>query len=126
MLPSSRAQEELIQTTYLNAGLDFKDTSYFEAHGTGTAAGDPIECSAIGATVSAGRTKDNPLLVGSVKTNIGHMEGASGLAGLIKVVLSLEKGLIPPNLWFEKANPRIPMEKWGIEVMKPQLSTSYF
>lgn len=104
--------------TYRSAGLDYNDTAYFEAHGTGTAAGDPIECAAIAATISAGRTKENPLLVGSIKTNIGHMEGSSGIAGLIKAVFSLERALIPPNLWFEHPNPRIPMDEWGIEVIK--------
>ncbi len=134
-LPSAKAQQDLIELTYKNAGLDYNATGYFEAHGTGerpfhydagmflelttskgTPAGDPLECSAIGATLGVSRTEDNPLIVGSVKTNVGHMEGASGLAGLIKAVYALEKGQIPPNLWFEKANPRIPMSKWGIKV----------
>ena len=75
-----------------------------------------MECSAIGATFGVVRPKGKPLLVGSVKTNIGHMEGASGLAGLIKAVFTLEKGQIAPNLWFEKVNPRIRLDEWGIEV----------
>ncbi|KAJ5715842.1 uncharacterized protein N7483_013023 [Penicillium malachiteum] len=115
-LPSAQAQEDLIRSTYAAAGLSFDQTGYFEAHGTGTPSGDPLECAAIGATIGASRSKDSPLLVGSIKTNIGHMEGASGLAGLIKAVYVLEKGLIPPNLWFEKANHRIPLVKWGLEV----------
>ncbi|KAL1634456.1 Type I Iterative PKS [Diplodia intermedia] len=115
-LPSAKAQEDLIRATYAQAGLDMASTAYFEAHGTGTPAGDPLECSAIAATISAARPKDKPLLVGSVKTNIGHMEGASGLAGLIKAVYAIERGVIPPNLWFERANARIPLEKWGLEV----------
>ncbi|KAL6796632.1 putative polyketide synthase [Trichoderma sp. SZMC 28012] len=115
-LPSAKAQEDLIRYTYKTAGLPFEETGYFEAHGTGTAAGDPLECAAIAATIGATRPKDSPLLIGSVKTNIGHMEGASGLAGLIKAVFALERAVIPPNLWFEKANPRIPLEKWGLEV----------
>lgn len=93
----------------------------------GTAAGDPLEASAIAATISASRPKDKPLLIGSVKTNIGHMEGASGLAGLIKALFVLEKGIIPPNLWFEKANPRIPMDKWRLKVSFPlSLSGIFF
>ncbi|GFF43418.1 lovastatin nonaketide synthase [Aspergillus udagawae] len=115
-LPSAEAQEELIRTTYQSAGLDFSETNYFEAHGTGTPAGDPLEASAIGATFGASRSKDNPIPIGSIKTNIGHMEGASGLAGLIKSVYALEKGIIPPNLWFEKPNPRIPMTDWNITI----------
>jgi acyl transferase domain-containing protein len=75
-----------------------------------------LECSAIAATFGSVREKDNPLLVGSIKTNIGHMEGVSGLAGLIKAVYALERGIIPANLWFEKPNPRIPMEEWRIKV----------
>ncbi|GLA55110.1 type I Iterative Polyketide synthase (PKS) [Aspergillus niger] len=115
-LPSAEAQEELIRTTYQSAGLDFSETNYFEAHGTGTPAGDPLEASAIGATFGASRSKDNPIPIGSIKTNIGHMEGVSGLAGLIKSVYALEKAIIPPNLWFEKPNPRIPMAEWNITV----------
>ena len=83
---------------------------------TGTAAGDPLETSAIGATFGKARHSDQPLLVGSIKTNIGHLEGASGLAGLIKSVKMLEQGLIPPNLWFEKVNPRIHLKEWGIDI----------
>ncbi|KAE8150832.1 putative polyketide synthase [Aspergillus avenaceus] len=115
-LPSAQAQEDLIRSTYAAAGLPFDQTGYFEAHGTGTPSGDPLECAAIGATLGVSRPKESPLLVGSVKTNIGHMEGVSGLAGLIKAVYALERGLIPPNLWFEKANPRIPLAKWGLDI----------
>ncbi|MCJ1392471.1 hypothetical protein MMC18_005338 [Xylographa bjoerkii] len=115
-LPSVKAQEQLIRTAYQNAGLDMSETAYFEAHGTGTPAGDPIETEALASTFGKTRDPDNPLLVGSVKTNIGHLEGGSGLAGLIKSIYILEKGLIPPNLWFEEANPRILMDQWKIKV----------
>ncbi|TQN73576.1 Highly reducing polyketide synthase alt5 [Colletotrichum shisoi] len=121
-LPSAKAQEDLIRSVYKSAGLNFQDTTYFEAHGTGTAAGDPLEASAIGATLGAARPPGKPLIVGSIKTNVGHMEGVSGLGGLIKAIYALEKGQIPPNLWFEKANPKIPMEKWGIQVPTELLS----
>lgn len=83
---------------------------------SGTPAGDPLETGALGSTFGEARGPANPLLIGSVKTNIGHMEGASGLAGLIKAVFALEKGMIPSNLWFEEANPRIPMDKLNIKV----------
>lgn len=113
-LPNSAAQEQLMRSTYEKAGLDPRDTQYFEAHGTGTAAGDPIETRAIGAVFASGR--EEPLYVGSVKTNIGHLEGASGLAGVIKTTLALERGLIPPNMHFKNPNPRIDFENWKIAV----------
>ena len=115
-LPSVQAQEQLIRTAYKNAGLEMSETAYFEAHGTGTPAGDPIETEALASTFGKTRTADNPLLVGSVKTNIGHLEGGSGLAGLIKSIYILEKGVIPPNLWFEEANPRILMDEWKMMI----------
>lgn len=115
-LPSREAQENLIRSVYKKAGLDPRDTGYFEAHGTGTQAGDPIELSAIQNVFGPGRHKHNPLIVGSVKTNIGHLEGASGLAGVIKAVLCLEKGLIPPNINFERPNKRIPIGRWNLKV----------
>ncbi|OBT45611.1 Type I Iterative Polyketide synthase (PKS) [Pseudogymnoascus sp. WSF 3629] len=85
-LPSSEAQERLIKSTYLRAGLDPLDTGYVEGHGTGTPAGDPIEAAAIASTFGPGRPADKSLRIGSVKTNVGHLEGASGLAGIIKAV----------------------------------------
>ena len=119
-LPSTQAQVELIQTAYHSAGLDLADTAYFEAHGTGTAAGDSLEAGAFGQTFAKTRVNRDPLVVGSVKTNIGHLEGAAGLAGLIKGIYILERGVIPPHLWFEKANPKIPMEEWRIRVRVPK------
>lgn len=114
-LPSSKAQEELIRKTYKLAGVDPADTQYFEAHGTGTAAGDPRETRAIGAVFSENNRKQ-PLNVGSVKTNIGHLEGASGLAGIIKATLSLENKTIPPNMHFKSPNPEIDFDNWRIAV----------
>ena len=113
-LPSSEAQENLIRHTYKTAKIDPADTQYFEAHGTGTAAGDPRETRAIGAVFSTGRNQ--PLSVGSIKTNIGHLEGASGLAGIIKATLSLENKTIPPNMHFETPNPEIDFDRWNISV----------
>ncbi|KAL2813982.1 hypothetical protein BJX63DRAFT_393264 [Aspergillus granulosus] len=114
-LPSAEAQEALIRQTYKNAGLDPTDTQYVEAHGTGTARGDPIEAQAIGA-VFGQDDRQSPLYIGSVKSNIGHLEGASGLAGIIKVTMALEHGEIPPNMNFHKPNPQIPFEKWKLQV----------
>jgi acyl transferase domain-containing protein/NADPH:quinone reductase-like Zn-dependent oxidoreductase/SAM-dependent methyltransferase len=104
-LPSSEAQQTLIRTAYRQAGVDPIDTGYVEAHGTGTQAGDPLEARAILATI--GQNRSSKLFVGSVKTNIGHLEGAAGVAGVIKAALVVERGIIPPNLWFEKLNPQI-------------------
>lgn len=83
----------------------------------GTAAGDPIEANAIGQVFGAGRLSTSPVLVGSIKTNLGHTEATSGLAGVIKAVLALEKGLIPPNLNFENYNPAIDAKKLNVKVI---------
>lgn len=114
--PSQESQRDLIKSVYSTAGIDLRDTAYIEAHGTGTEAGDFVEANAIQQTLSSGRSMDDPLIVGSVKTNIGHAEAASGLASVIKTVYMLEAGLIPPNLNFEKANERIPLRDWSIRV----------
>ncbi|KAK1908588.1 Highly reducing polyketide synthase alt5 [Pyrenophora teres f. teres] len=106
-LPNSEAQAELIRGAYRMAGVDPAETSYVEAHGTGTQAGDPLEARAILNTVGSVENRKSDLYVGSVKTNIGHLEGAAGVAGIIKAALAVERGLIPPNLWFEKLNPDI-------------------
>jgi len=98
-LPDQNAQEALISTAYKAAGLNPQDTPYVEAHGTGTVAGDTIEIAALANTFCKDRKR--PLFVGSVKTNLGHLESASGLAGVIKTVLMLERGLIPPHLNFQ-------------------------
>ncbi|KAJ4300071.1 hypothetical protein N0V90_005320 [Kalmusia sp. IMI 367209] len=104
--PSSAMQAELIRGTYrrVGTGLDMSKTRFFEAHGTGTAIGDPIEAQAIGECFREHRFDNEPLFVGAVKSNIGHTEGTSGLAGIIKAVLALEKGIIPPNTNFERLN----------------------
>ena len=113
-MPNSKAQENLIRKTYKNAGLSTNDTQYFEAHGTGTQAGDPRETRAIGAVFAPNR--EETLHVGSVKTNIGHLEGASGLASVIKTTLALEEHKIPPNMLFNNPNPNIDFKNWKITV----------
>ncbi|KAI1126734.1 fatty acid synthase S-acetyltransferase [Nemania abortiva] len=105
--PSGDAQEQLIRSVYRKAGLDFQYTRYVEAHGTGTPTGDPIEMKAIGNVFRDSRSNQQPLLVGSIKANIGHLEAASGLAGVLKCILILEKGTIPRNALFQKINPDI-------------------
>ncbi|XP_014551034.1 hypothetical protein COCVIDRAFT_31369 [Bipolaris victoriae FI3] len=106
-LPNSEAQQDLIRRAYQMAGVDPAETGYVEAHGTGTMAGDPLEAKAILKTVGSVKGRKSSLYVGSVKTNIGHLEGAAGVAGVIKAALAVERGLIPQNLWFEKLNPEI-------------------
>ncbi|KAA8905059.1 fatty acid synthase S-acetyltransferase [Sphaerosporella brunnea] len=113
--PTRKAQATLIRETYATGGLDLHTTRFFEAHGTGTPVGDPIEASAIAEVFDPHRSKEEPLYVGAVKSNIGHLEGAAGIAGLIKTVLVLEKGQIPPNIWFENPNPKIPLDQWNIK-----------
>ena len=116
-VPSASSQEAMIRKCYEDAGLSLGDTQYAEAHGTGTQAGDPQEASALSATLGKARPPGDPLLIGSIKTNIGHLEGASGLAQVTKAVFALEKGEIPPNLWYKKPNGRIPMDDWNLRVV---------
>lgn len=115
-MPSGESQRALIRSVYSSIGLDPADTQYVEAHGTGTKVGDPIEAKALAGEFCVSRAADEPLLIGSVKTNIGHLEGGSGLAGLIKTVLMLEKGQILPNTNFINPNPAIPMKELNIKV----------
>ena len=89
---------------------------YVEAHGTGTTVGDPIETTAIGRAIGARRPKDRPLWIGSVKSNLGHLEPASGVAGLIKLALALHHRTIPPNVHFQTPNPRIPFQEYRLRV----------
>ncbi|KAI0392953.1 putative polyketide synthase [Xylariaceae sp. FL0594] len=114
--PSASSQARLIRETYRRAGLSMQETRYFEAHGTGTALGDPCEANAISTAFESAYAPSKPIFVGAVKSNIGHLEGASGLAGVIKTILVLEKGIIPPNTNFEKLNPKIDDYNWGLKV----------
>lgn len=112
--PTRQGQEALIKAAYARAGLGPDETRFFEAHGTGTPIGDPLEAGAISACFSDSRSSDDPIYVGALKTNVGHLEGAAGVAGLIKAALVVERGLIPPNLNMEKINPKIPAEEWNM------------
>ena len=116
-VPSATSQEAMIRKCYADAGLSLSETQYVEAHGTGTQAGDPQETSALSATLGLSRPANDPLLIGSIKTNIGHLEGASGLAQVTKAIFSLEKAELAPNLWYEKPNARIPMDDWNLKVV---------
>jgi len=115
--PNGIAQQEVILRAIDNAGLTPADVSYVEAHGTGTALGDPIEVEALRQVFERGHDRDHPLMIGSVKTNIGHLEAAAGVAGLIKTILSLIHESIPPHLHFYKPNPHIPWNRIPIEVV---------
>ncbi|KAM4060065.1 acyl transferase domain-containing protein [Hirsutella rhossiliensis] len=113
------AQMNMINKVYKQAGLNPSDTAYVEAHGTGTTVGDKLEAAALRDTFCKNRReRTTPLLIGSVKANIGHTESVAGLAGVIKTVLMLEKGLIPPNPTFIKPSDSIPLETWNIDVPK--------
>jgi microcystin synthetase protein McyG len=106
-VPNGPAQESVIRSALAMAGLEGSDIDYVEAHGTGTSLGDPIEVRALGRVLGEGRDPNSPLLIGSVKTNIGHLEAAAGVAGFIKVVLSLHHETIPKHLNFNHPNPLI-------------------
>lgn len=114
--PSAEAQEKLIRHVYQKAGLGLQDTRYLEAHGTGTPTGDPIEAKAIGRVFRTHRSPQDPLYLGSIKGNIGHVEAGSGLAGTIRAILALEKGVIPPQALFEDMNSSIDAEFFNIKV----------
>jgi len=114
--PSQEAQERLIEDVCRRAGVSPGDVQYVEAHGTGTRAGDPVEARALDTVFSRGREAGRKCLVGSVKSNIGHLEAAAGVAGLMKAALTLKHKAIPPNLHFEKPNPDIPFDQMCLKV----------
>lgn len=118
-VPNGPAQEEVIRRALASASLEPKDVDYVEAHGTGTALGDPIEIGALQGVYGRAEGRKEPLIVGSVKTNIGHLEGAAGVAGLIKLILSLQNKYIPPHLNFKKPNGHIPWQEINVRV-KPE------
>jgi len=114
--PNGLAQEEVMRQALEDAGVAAGDVLYAEAHGTGTSLGDPIEVQSFGAVQAAQRAPGRPLLIGSVKTNIGHLEAAAGVAGVIKVALAMAHNEIPPHLHFDAPNPHIPWGNFAIEV----------
>ncbi len=116
-VPNGEAQEQAVRRALLQARIAPADVQYVEAHGTGTPVGDPIEMVALGRAYGEGRSKDRPLLVGTVKTNIGHLESAAGIAGFIKVVLALQQEELPPNLHFKTPSPRIPWADLPVKVI---------
>jgi acyl transferase domain-containing protein/acyl carrier protein len=115
--PNPAAQRAVLAAAYRDARVDPAAVDYVECHGTGTLLGDHIEAGALGAVVGLGRPAGEPCLIGSVKTNIGHLEAAAGIAGLIKACLVLEHGLVPASLHFERPNPGIPFAGLGLRVV---------
>jgi acyl transferase domain-containing protein/acyl carrier protein/predicted O-methyltransferase YrrM len=114
--PNGPSQEAVLRAALENAQLSPTDVGYVEAHGTGTSLGDPIEVRALAAVMGRGRDAAKPLLLGSVKTNIGHLESAAGIAGLIKAVLTVRHGVIPPHKHLEQLNPFIPWNEIPVSV----------
>lgn len=115
--PNGEAQAKLIRKTLQNANMSPLDVDYIEMHGTGTKLGDPIEVEAVGETYGKGRSSSNKLKIGSVKSNIGHLEASAGIASIIKVLLSMKHDTIPANLHFQTPNPFINWEEANAEVI---------
>ena len=115
-VPNTPALEEVMKTALSDAGISPLEVDYLEAHGTGTAVGDPIEIDAVAAVYGTGRPDSRPLLVGSVKTNVGHLESAAGVAGVIKAALVLERGVIPKHLHFRNPNPSLDWDSLPLQV----------
>ncbi|MGI3166850.1 SDR family NAD(P)-dependent oxidoreductase [Pseudooceanicola sp. 200-1SW] len=115
-LPSARAQQALLERAYARAGVAPDRLAFVEAHGTGTAAGDPVEARALGQAL--GQRRAAPLPIGSVKTNIGHLEPAAGSAGLLKALIALERGEVPASLNAPQPNPDIPFEGLNLALLQ--------
>ncbi|MHB8478450.1 MAG: SDR family NAD(P)-dependent oxidoreductase [Casimicrobiaceae bacterium] len=113
-VPSHSAQAQLLRDVYGRAGIAPADIDYYEAHGTGTAVGDPLETRAIGEALGQLRSPNNPLPIGSVKGNLGHLEAAAGMAGLVKVLHVLRDRMVPPNIHLNTANPNIDLAGWNL------------
>ena len=114
--PNGSSQEEVIRQALSRSGVAARDISYVEAHGTGTSLGDPVEVLALRTVFGSERSSDHPLVIGSVKTNIGHTEAAAGLAGLIKVILSMKHGFVPAHLHFKQINPLITLDEFSLVI----------
>jgi acyl transferase domain-containing protein/NAD(P)-dependent dehydrogenase (short-subunit alcohol dehydrogenase family)/acyl carrier protein len=115
--PNPTAQRDVLAAAYEDAGVDPSTVQYVECHGTGTYLGDPIEATALGDIVGVGRVGESACLIGSAKTNVGHLEAAAGIVGLIKVALALHVGEIPPSIHFRQPNPEIPFDDLGLRVV---------
>jgi len=114
-IPNPKAQAALMSGVYAQAGIDPDSIDYFEAHGTGTAVGDPLETKAIGQAL--GQKRKKPLLIGSIKSNLGHLESASGVAGLVKALNCIQHRAVPATIGIKKLNPKIKFAEWNIQVV---------
>jgi phthiocerol/phenolphthiocerol synthesis type-I polyketide synthase B len=117
MAPNPAAQAAVLRAACADAGVQPSEIDYVETHGTGTLLGDPIEARALGAVYGRGRQPDGPLLAGAVKTNLGHLEAAAGIVGLIKATLAVQRGTIPANLHFDTPNSHIPFDELRLKVV---------
>jgi polyketide synthase 13 len=115
--PNPDAQADVLRRAYKDAGINPRTVDYIEAHGTGTVLGDPIEAQALGKVIGRGRPADNPVLLGAIKTNIGHLESAAGAASLAKVVLSLQHDKLPPSINYAGPNPYIDFDAAHLRVL---------
>ncbi|MCP3098452.1 SDR family NAD(P)-dependent oxidoreductase [Myxococcus sp. K15C18031901] len=115
-VPNAEAQVAVMREAYAKAGVDPLRVAYVEAHGTGTPVGDPIEARAIGTVTGVGREGAARCRMGSLKTNLGHLEAAAGVTGVIKAALVLRHGVVPPHLHLEKVNPQIPLDALGLHI----------
>ncbi|MEM7583476.1 MAG: type I polyketide synthase [Acidobacteriota bacterium] len=115
-VPNGLAQEALLRSALANAQVSAEQVSFVEAHGTGTSLGDPLEIEALNAVFGKARKADQPLAVGAVKTNFGHLEAAAGIAGLLKVILALQQEEVPPHLHLNEPNPHIPWQKMPLRI----------
>ncbi len=116
LAPNPDAQADVLRKAYSNAGINPRDVDYIEAHGTGTILGDPIEADALGRVVGRGRTADRPVLLGAVKSNVGHLESAAGAASLAKVALALRNDKLPPSINYAGPNPYIDFDAVHLKV----------
>ncbi|MER5790654.1 SDR family NAD(P)-dependent oxidoreductase [Streptomyces sp. NPDC001980] len=115
-VPDAEAQREVVELAQRAAGVSPADVDYVELHGTGTRVGDPVEAAALGASIGSARPAGSPLLVGSAKTNVGHLESAAGIVGLLKTVLAVRHGEIPASLNFDTPPPGIPLDELNLAV----------
>lgn len=115
--PNPEAQVQVLRSAYTDAAINPRDVDYVEAHGTGTILGDPIEADALGRVLGKGRDADKPTLLGSAKTNFGHLEAAAGAAGLIKIVLAMAENKLPPSLNYIGPNPYIQFDSLRLQVI---------
>ena len=120
-VPNTPALERVIEEALSQAGVQAPEVDYLEAHGTGTTVGDPIEIDAVAAVYGRARKTDSPMLIGSVKTNVGHLESAAGVAGLIKAVLVVNQGVIPKHLHLRDPNPRVDWDSLPLKITTEML-----